>query len=141
MCNPKVKLLANTITSNLSKLAGLEDGKPAPEGAIVYETSREHKATTILYSLIDMINLMYVDEKDGEMVRQPKDIDTITVVARLAIDMLIDVLTKLKPAITKLSQLDEVMQQPYLRATKILTMESQYDTKNNLVFAKSLVIA
>lgn len=140
MCSPNVKLLANTITSNLSKLAGREDKTPAPEGAIVYETSREHKATSILYSLIDLINLMYVDEGD-EMIRQPKDIDTITVVARLAIDMLIDVLTRMNPAITKLSQLDEVMQQPYVRATKILSMESQFDTKNNLVYAKGLVVA
>lgn len=64
MCTPIINSLATTITANLRQLAGIKvENQPQSENT--FETTPEQKASKVLLSLIDLINLMRVKEDDG----------------------------------------------------------------------------
>lgn len=139
MCTPIINLLATTITSNLRQLAGFKS-EPLSETETKFATTPEQKATKVLYSLIDLINLMRVKEDNGTERRSSQAV-VINNIVSLSLKVFIDILNQQNPPIAKTVPFDEILSQSYARAVSILVEENLFDTKNDFVIAKNLVVS
>ena len=138
MCTPIINSLATTITANLRQLAGIKvENQPQSENT--FETTPEQKASKVLLSLIDLINLMRVKEDDGTE-RRSSQADVINNIVKLSLCVFIDVLNKHEPPISKAPPFDEVLSKSYAHAIAILVDDNLFDTKNDFLIAKGLVV-
>lgn len=130
MCTPIINMLANTITTNLRQIAGMKTETVAGE----FGMTDQQKAYKVLMSIIDLIKLMI--KEDGETSSQ---FGVINNISGLSLKLFIDILNNRTQKIEK-TPFDEIARESYAKAIEILINEDLFDTKNDLMIAKSLVV-
>lgn len=130
MCTPIINMLATTITNNLKQIAGMRTETVTGE----FGMTDQQKAYKVLMSIIDLIKLMI--KEDGETSSQ---FDVINNITELSLKLFIDILNNKAQPIEK-TPFDEIARDSYAKAIDILIHKELFDTKNDLMIAKSLVV-
>lgn len=133
MCTPIINMLATTITNNLKQIAGMKTETVTGE----FGMTDQQKAYKVLMSIIDLIKLMIKEE--GGIRQRSSQFGVINNISGLSLKLFIDILNNRTQKIEK-TPFDEIARESYAKAIEILINEDLFDTKNDLMIAKSLVV-